>query len=113
MASEGSVRGKEDEKGTMATIHVLNTGQKVETDLVTSILVSLQRHAVSIEAVCGGRARCGKCAIRIVAGGEYLTKKNEAEAVRLNAIEAGSDMRLACQTYTRGDLEIEIVNLPE
>jgi uncharacterized 2Fe-2S/4Fe-4S cluster protein (DUF4445 family) len=65
----------------MATIHVLNTGKKVETDLVTSILVSLQRHAVPIMSLCGGRAQCGKCAIRIVAGEEYLTRRNAVEVI--------------------------------
>ncbi len=95
----------------MATIHVLNSGHRVETDLVTSILVSLQRNAVPIISVCGGRAQCGKCAVRIVRGVEYLTKKRAVEAIRLDAIGADTDVRLACQTYTRGDVEIEILNM--
>ena len=95
----------------MPTIHVLNTGQKVETDLLTSILVSLQRNVVPIMSVCGGRAQCGTCAIRIVKGAEYLTKRSAVEAIRLKAIEADSDIRLACQTHTRGDVEIEVINL--
>ena len=97
----------------MPTIHVLNTGHRVETDLVTSILVSLQRNAVPIMSVCGGRAQCGKCAVRIVKGGEYLTKRSAVEVIRLNTIEADNDVRLACQTHTRGDVEIEILNLVE
>jgi len=28
----------------------------------------------------------------------------------LKAMNAGVDMRLACQSYTRGDVEIEIIN---
>jgi ferredoxin len=95
----------------MPTIHVLNTGHNVETDLVTSILVSLQRNAVPIMSVCGGRAQCGKCAIRIVKGQQYLTKRSALETIRLGAIEADADVRLACQTHTRGDVEIEILNL--
>ena len=97
----------------MPTIHVLNTGQKIETDLVTSLLVSLQRNVVPIMSVCGGRAQCGKCAVRIVKGGEYLTKRSAAEIIRLNATKADKDVRLACQTHTRGDVEIEIINLVE
>ena len=95
----------------MPTIHVLNTGDKVDTDLVTSILVSLQRNAVPIMSVCGGRAQCGKCAIRIVKGHQYLTKRSALETIRLEAIEAEADVRLACQTHIRGDVEIEILNL--
>jgi ferredoxin len=59
-------------------------------------------------SVCGGRAQCGKCAVRIVRGVEYLTKKRAVEA-----IGADTDVRLACQTYTRGDVEIEILNMDE
>jgi len=95
----------------MPTIHVLNTGQSVETDLVTSILVSLQRNAVPIMSVCGGRAQCGKCAVRIVKGLTYLTKRSAVEVIRLNAIKADDNVRLACQTYTRGDVGIEILNV--
>ena len=97
----------------MPIIHVLNTGQKLETDLVTSLLVSLQRNVVPIMSICGGRAQCGKCAVRIVKGHEYLTKRSALETIRLKALEAGDDIRLACQTHTRGDVEIEILNLME
>jgi len=97
----------------MATMHILNTGHRVESDLVTSILVSLQRNAVPIMSVCGGRAQCGKCAVRIVRGVEYLTKKSAVEAIRLDSVGADADVRLACQTYTRGDVEIEILNMHE
>jgi adenylate cyclase len=95
----------------MPTIHVRNTGHRVETDLMTSILVSLQRGGVPIQSVCGGRAQCGKCAVRIVRGGEFLTKKTALEMIRLSALGAADDTRLACQSHTRGDVEIEVLNL--
>jgi adenylate cyclase len=97
----------------MPYIYVRNTGEKIETNLVTSILVSLQLNHVRIHSVCGGRAKCGKCAIRIVRGSEYLTRKRELEIKRLQMIHAEEQTRLACQTYTRGDIEIEILNIDE
>jgi ferredoxin len=100
-------------KLTMPNIHVVNTGQDVETDLVTSILVALQRNAVPILSICGGRAQCGKCAVRVVSGGEFLTKISALESIRLKAMQADADVRLACQTHTRGDVEIEVLNLLE
>jgi ferredoxin len=39
-----------------------------------------------------------------------MNKKNQAEIARLAALNAGEGMRLACQSYTRGDIEIEIMN---
>ncbi len=97
----------------MPSILVLNTGEKIETNLVTSILVALQLNHVPIHTVCGGRAKCGKCAIRIVRGSDYLTRKRELEIKRLEMIKGEGQTRLACQTYTRGDIEIEILNMNE
>jgi ferredoxin len=39
-----------------------------------------------------------------------MNKKNQIEIARLVALNAGEVMRLACQSYTRGDIEIEIMN---
>jgi adenylate cyclase len=95
----------------MAIIRVRNNEQRIETDLVTSILVSLQREGVPIQSVCGGRAQCGRCAIRVLRGAQFLTKKGALEAIRLEALGADPDVRLACQTHVRGDVEIEVLNL--
>jgi ferredoxin len=48
--------------------------------------------------------------IRIHTGAEGMNRKNDREIIRLKAMNAGEDMRLACQSYTRGDIEIQIVN---
>ena len=77
-----------------------------------SILNLLQRNGVPIQTICGGRAQCGRCVIRILEGGERMNRKNQREIIRLQALNAGEDMRLACQSYTRGDIEIEIINRP-
>jgi adenylate cyclase len=98
----------------MAIIHIRNTEQDIEVfeeSLVTSLLVLLQREGVPVQAHCGGRAKCGRCAVRIVQGARYLTKKREREAARLETLGAEADVRLACQTFTRGDISIEILNI--
>lgn len=94
----------------MPRIYVTNTGETVETDLVTSVLVALQIGRVQIENLCGGRAKCGRCAIRIIEGNRFLSKKKQNEAKKLAGISAASDIRLACQAYTRGDIRIELIN---
>jgi len=94
----------------MANIRVQNTDTQVETSPVRSILIALQEAGIPIDTQCGGRAICGRCAIRIVRGKEYLTPTRQRENVRLRAIEADPDVRLACQTYTRGDVEIVVLN---
>jgi ferredoxin len=75
-----------------------------------SILVQLQRNGVPIDTVCGGRAQCGRCQIQVLRGGKLMNPPGERERLRLRALGAGDDMRLACQSYTRGEIEIRIVN---
>ena len=97
----------------MPHIHIRNTGQVIEINLVTSILVALQINQIPIENVCGGKAKCGKCAIRIISGGEYLTPKRSSEVKKIRELHEGSNIRLACQAYTRGNIEIEVINIKD
>jgi adenylate cyclase len=48
--------------------------------------------------VCGGRARCSTCRVRIDSGLDQLPLPSFAEAVTLGSIHAPADVRLACQT---------------
>lgn len=52
---------------------------------------------VPLASVCGGRARCSTCRVRVEAGGEALAPPGEAEAATLKAIAAPKGIRLACQ----------------
>jgi ferredoxin len=91
-------------------IWIKSREEAISSSPAISILNLLQRNGVSIQTICGGRAQCGRCLIRILSGAEKMNKKNRREIIRLKAMNAGEDMRLACQSYTRGDIEIEIVN---
>ena len=48
-------------------------------------------------SVCGGRARCSTCRVRIEQGIERLLPPSATEAITLAAIEAPKNVRLACQ----------------
>lgn len=91
-------------------IRIKGSEQRISSSPAISILNLLQRNRVSIQTLCGGRAQCGRCLIRILSGAEMMNKKNQREIIRLKAMNAGEDMRLACQSYTRGDIEIQIIN---
>ena len=95
----------------MPTIRIHGRADAFEAELPTSILNVLLRNRFPIETLCGGRAICGRCLIRLRSGMELLSPVREREAARLAALEAGPDMRLACQTHTRGDVEIEVINI--
>jgi adenylate cyclase len=86
------------------------TDQRVEASAAVSILNNLLRSGVKISHLCGGRAICGTCRIRIIAGMEYLSPMRQDEEQRLAADGVnGPDIRLACQCYTRGDVVIKVL----
>jgi ferredoxin len=91
-------------------IRIKGREETIPSNPAISILNLLQRNSVSIQTICGGRAQCGRCLIRIISGAEKMNTKNQREIIRLKAMNAEEDMRLACQSYIRGDIEIEIIN---
>jgi ferredoxin len=91
-------------------IRIKDREETISSSPAISILVLLQRNGISIQTICGGRAQCGRCLIRIHSGAQWMNKKNQREILRLKTLNAGEDMRLACQSYTRGDIEIEIIH---
>ncbi len=82
--------------------------QRIEAEPHRSLLNNFLAQGVPIDTRCGGKAICGRCRIRIIAGGERLTPVREAEARRLGPELLADNWRLACQCYSFGDLEVEI-----
>jgi ferredoxin len=79
------------------------------------LLNALLRNRFPIQTLCGGRASCGRDLIRVHSGAQFLSPPREAETKRLRSLAAegepsGPDIRLACQTYIRGDVLIEILH---
>jgi adenylate cyclase len=92
------------------TIRISNLKREVPASPVISVLNLLLQQGVPIQTRCGGRAQCGRCLIKVLAGAESMSPRSRAESLRLAALSAAEDMRLACQSYTRGDITIEIVH---
>jgi ferredoxin len=91
-------------------IRIKGREEAIPSSPAISILNLLQRNGIAIQTICGGRAQCGRCVIRVIEGAENMNRKNQRELIRLQALNAGEEMRLACQSYTRGDIQIEIIN---
>lgn len=98
----------------MASLRLRRPG---EPDLVLelrpafSILNQLSMAGVAIPHDCGGKAQCGTCRVKVISGAEGLlpAAPQGAEAVRLAALGAGPEERLACQIRTIRDLELEVL----
>jgi len=72
-----------------------------------SILVSAQRTGLPLRHDCGGKALCGTCRVRVISG--TTSPMTERERLRLEAVGAGQDQRLACQTRAGSDLDLQAV----
>ena len=102
----------------MPTIRIYGRSEAFECNLTTSILNVLLRNGFPIATLCGGRASCGRDLIRIRDGAAFFSPRREMEKRRLASLAAegepsGPDMRLACQSYVRGDVTIEVLHLFE
>jgi ferredoxin len=100
----------------MPKIRIHGRPEVFECNLTTSVLNVLLRNRFPITTLCGGRASCGKDLIRIREGAEFFSPRREMETKRLAANAragepSGDDMRLACQSFVRGDVVIEVIHL--
>jgi len=100
----------------MPRVSIYGRPESFECDLTTSVLNVLLRNRFPIATLCGGRASCGKDIIRIREGAAFFSPRREREKRRLAQLAAagepsGEDIRLACQSYVRGDVVIEVLHL--
>ena len=80
-----------------------------------SVLEASLRYNVPHASVCGGRARCSTCRIRVIGDCSSLPKPSNREAFVLNRVGAGGDpsIRLACQLRPNADLSFFQIFLPQ
>jgi len=71
-----------------------------------SLLEALRNANIPHASVCGGRARCTTCRVRIGNGLDVLDPPDDLEARALKRIGAEPNVRLACQLYPHADLSI-------
>lgn len=79
-------------------VMVTYTGGPTVSGPAGATLLEISRlRGVPHASVCGGRARCSTCRVRIEAGGASLPPATVAEAMTLAAVAAPPGVRLACQ----------------
>jgi len=84
----------------------LSSGRVVSAPVGRSILEALRDEGIPHASVCGGRARCTTCRVRIGDGLAKLAAPSSLEAQALARIDAPPNVRLACQARPRSDLAI-------
>jgi adenylate cyclase len=78
----------------------------VKAAIGTSLLDISRMHAIPHTSVCGGRARCSTCRVRIDRGGDDLPAPEAIERATLRRIMAPPNVRLACQLRPTADLGV-------
>lgn len=103
LAARG-VRALRERRGGMIALSYGN-GKTVRVPKGLSVLEASLRHNVPHASVCGGRARCSTCRIRIIGDHAVLPEPSQREAFVLARVgTADPSIRLACQLRPECDL---------
>ncbi len=84
----------------------LTHGGETRAAVGMTVLEALRVARIPHASVCGGRARCTTCRVRVGAGLSDLEPSNDAETAALKRINAEDNIRLACQIRPHKDLDI-------
>jgi adenylate cyclase len=88
-------------------------GRIVRVPKGLSVLEASLRNSVPHASVCGGRARCSTCRIRIIGDCSALPEPSQREAFVLGRVGTSDpSIRLACQLRPGGDLSFFQLFLP-
>ena len=104
-AARGGRALRERRRGT---IMVTYPDRQVRVPKGLSVLEASLRFKVPHASVCGGRARCSTCRVRVVSDRRALPPPSGRETFVLARIGAGADpaIRLACQLRPRADVAV-------
>ncbi|WP_119272111.1 adenylate/guanylate cyclase domain-containing protein [Taklimakanibacter deserti] len=81
-------------------------GQKVSAMRGLSVLEISRIHNIPHASVCGGRARCSTCRVRVIEGDADQPPPNVNERRVLQRVGAPANVRLACQFRPVNDITI-------
>lgn len=81
-------------------------GPRVVAARGLSVLEISQSNRIAHASVCGGRARCSTCRVRVTEGLENLPPPSETEQKVLSRVGAPANVRLACQLRPETDVTV-------
>lgn len=84
---------------------VINGDQKVDVPGGDNLLSYLNEKKIFIPSACGGKATCGFCKVKVLAGAGKILPTEEVFVTRQEREEG---IRLACQVKVKGNVEIFI-----
>jgi adenylate cyclase len=94
------------ERGRKRLISISYPGRTVRVPRGWSVLEASRAFHIAHASICGGRARCSTCRVRVAAGEEACPSAGMDERATLERIGAAADVRLACQLRPRGNISV-------
>lgn len=92
----------------MANIHYEGINQTIECDdLDASLLDISMENKIPHLHECGGNGKCTTCRVRILEGNQNLTSRTFLEREMAQMRNWDPSIRLACQTYLKGDVSLQ------
>jgi adenylate cyclase len=96
----------ERERRLGRTVQLAYPDRRIEVPRGWSVLEASRAHDIRHLSMCGGRARCSTCRIRVEGDPAHLPPAGDAEQRTLQRIRAAPDVRLACQLRPTGDIAV-------
>jgi adenylate cyclase len=81
-------------------------GRTVQVPRGWSVLEASRSHGIDHVSICGGRARCSTCRVRVAGPAGHIGEPGRDEQRTLERVRAPGDVRLACQLRPHGDIEV-------
>ena len=78
-----------------------------------SVFACARRNNVFIPTACAGKATCGLCRVKMIAGEENVAPINRDEQKHLGNTYFITKLRLSCQLKPTGDVTVRVPDMPE
>lgn len=88
----------------MRTVTFLPSYRKIDVPRGTTVLDAAQRAGLSMNVVCGGQGKCGKCVVYIQSGRAEFDRQKYGRFFTEGELQKGAC--LACETIVQGDLHV-------
>ena len=88
-------------------------GVSVDCAAGESVFACARRHSIPIPTACAGKATCGLCRVKLLAGEGQVAPINPAEIKHLGNTYFITKLRLSCQLRPTGDITVRIPDMPE
>lgn len=93
----------------MTIVSFMPEGKKVEAKIGESLLEIARKAGLDIIGPCNGKALCGKCMVRIIAGTDSVSDLTEDEKTALTSKKLKEGYRLSCRCKIVGENAITVL----